>query len=199
MLEAMQENSVTVSGKKYPLKHPFFVLATQNPIEQEGTYPLPEAQLDRFMFSLNVTYPKFNEEVEILLSTTQNKTEKLEKVVTANEIINLQTAVRDIHTPQSVAEYAVRLASSTRPHTANAPELVNKYLRWGAGPRASQYLALAGKVYAGMDGRFNVAIEDIKRSAMPVMSHRIILNYQAEADMRTPENIIEELLECAKP
>ncbi|NOY75319.1 MAG: AAA domain-containing protein [Kiritimatiellaeota bacterium] len=194
LLEAMQEQRVTVAGKKYDLASPFFVLATQNPIEQEGTYPLPEAQLDRFMFSLNVVYPKFEEEVEVLLTTTRDNEERLEKVVGADEIIALQTAIRHIPVPRSVAEYTVKLVSATRPNAEGTPDFINKYLRWGAGPRACQYLALAGKVHAAMKGRFNVALDDIKNAAYSVLRHRIILNYQAEADMRTPENVIEELL-----
>jgi MoxR-like ATPase len=198
LLEAMQEQRVTVAGTKYDLESPFFVLATQNPIEQEGTYPLPEAQLDRFMFSLNVDYPNFDEEVEILLTTTQDDDEKLNKVISAEEIINIQSAIRNIPVPKSVAEYAVKLVSATRPGREGVPPLTDKYLRWGAGPRACQYLALAGKVYAALEGRFNVSIEDIKFAAESVLRHRIVLNYHAEADNRTPENIIEELLETVQ-
>jgi MoxR-like ATPase len=198
LLEAMQEQKVTVAGKKYELISPFFVLATQNPIEQEGTYPLPEAQLDRFMFSLNVVYPKFNEEVDILLSTTQNKSPKINKVVTAEEIVETQTALREIHIPRSVAEFAVKLASSTRPDSEFAPEFIKKYLRWGAGPRACQFLALAGKVYAALDKRFNVAEEDIEKAAHSVLEHRLVLNYHAEADLKTPSDIIDELIGILK-
>ncbi len=194
LLEAMQESKVTVAGKKYDLEPPFFVIATQNPIEQEGTYPLPEAQLDRFMFSINVTYPEFNEEVDILLSTTQDHQEPLYKVIDAEEMVALQSAVRCVPVPRSVAEYTVKLVSATRPGP-NSPDFIDKYIRWGAGPRACQYLALAGKVHAALDGRFNVAIEDIQRSAHSVLRHRVMINYQAEADMLTPENIIDQLLE----
>jgi len=194
LLEAMQERNVTVAGKKYPLAEPFFVLATQNPIEQEGTYPLPEAQLDRFMFSLNVDYPTFDEEVSILQLTTTDEEEELNKVITAQEIIALQNAIRHIPVPKSVAEYAVKLVRSTRPDGDDALSFVKKYLRWGAGPRACQYLALAGKVYAALDGRYNVAVEDIKRAAYSVLRHRIVLNYQAEAEQRTEENIIDEII-----
>jgi len=195
LLEAMQEQKITVAGRKYELSSPFFVLATQNPIEQEGTYPLPEAQLDRFMFSLNVVYPKFDEEVQILLSTTQNNSPQINKVVSAQQIIETQSALREIHIPHSVAEFAVKLASSTRPNNDNSHDFIKKYLRWGAGPRACQFLALAGKVYASLDGRFNVAYEDIVKAAHSVLAHRLVLNYHAEADLRTPYSIIDELLE----
>ncbi|HBC88612.1 MAG TPA: AAA family ATPase [Lentisphaeria bacterium] len=198
LLEAMQEHRVTVAGKKYQLPDPFFVLATQNPIEQEGTYPLPEAQLDRFMFCLNVSYPKFDEEVDVLLSTTQDGQQELSKVVTGEEFIALQAAVRQVPVPKSVAEYAAKLVRATRPGEGSAPEFVEKYLRWGAGPRACQYLALAGKVFAVLDGRLNVAIDDIKRAAHPVLRHRIILNYRAEADKRSPDDLITELMEGIK-
>jgi len=195
LLEAMQEKQVTVAGVKYNLEEPFFVLATQNPIEQEGTYPLPEAQLDRFMFSLNVDYPEFDDEVELLLQTTQDYQFKIDKVVTAKEIITLQNAIRHIVVPKSVAEYAVKLVKASRPNTSFAMEHTNKYLRWGAGPRACQYLALAGKVYAARDHRFNVAIDDINRATMPVLRHRIILNYRAEADGQSPEKIIDKIID----
>ncbi len=195
LLEAMQEKQVTVAGVKYNLEEPFFVLATQNPIEQEGTYPLPEAQLDRFMFSLNVDYPEFDDEVELLLQTTQDYQFKIDKVVTAKEIITLQNAIRHIVVPKSVAEYAVKLVKASRPNTSFAMEHTNKYLRWGAGPRACQYLALAGKVYAARDHRFNVAIDDINRATKPVLRHRIILNYRAEADGQSPEKIIDKIID----
>jgi MoxR-like ATPase len=150
------------------------------------------------MFSLNVDYPNFDEEVKILLTTTQDDEEKLNKVISAEEIVSIQSAVRHIPVAQSVAEYAVRLVGATRPDRDGAPALTNKYLRWGAGPRACQYLALAGKVYAALEGRFNVSVEDIKFAAESVLRHRIILNYHAEADNRTPENIIAELLETVQ-
>ena len=194
LLEAMQEKNVTIAGTPYPLSEPFFVLATQNPIEQEGTYPLPEAQLDRFMFSLKVDYPGFDEEVQILQSTTQDDQPDLNVVVSAEEIIKLQSAIRHVPVPTSVAEYAVKLTRATRPSEPDTMPLVSKYLRWGAGTRACQYLALAGKVYAVLDGRLNVSIEDIQMAAHPVLRHRIILNYQAEADLRTPEDIIDEII-----
>jgi MoxR-like ATPase len=194
LLESMQEHSVTVAGERYPMEEPFFVLATQNPIEQEGTYPLPEAQLDRFMFCLNVDYPSFGDEVDILLSTTSDHQEELNKVITPEEIINIQNAIRQIPVPTSVAEYAVRLVRATRPDEETSPEISKKYLRWGAGPRASQYLAIAGKVYAVLDGRYNVSVEDIRDAAHAVLRHRLILNYQAQADQQTPDTIVEALL-----
>ena len=199
LLEAMQEHSATVAGEKYPMAEPFFVLATQNPIEQEGTYPLPEAQLDRFMFCLNVKYPDFGDEVDILLSTTQDEKESLDKVVTPEEIMAIQSAIREVPVPTSVAEYAVRLVRATRPDEPTSPEVSRKYLRWGAGPRASQYLALAGKVYAVLAGRYNVSIEDIRAAAHAVLRHRIILNYQAQAEQQTPDTIIDSLLQIIKP
>ncbi len=194
LLESMQERSVTISGKKYILPEPFFVLATQNPIEQEGTYPLPEAQLDRFMFSLNVSYPEFDQEVDILLSTTKDELKPLNKVINAAEIIKFQSAVREVPIPRSVAEYAVKLVRAGRPGETNASETAKQYLRWGAGPRACQYLALAGKVHAVMDGRFNVSVEDIQKAAVPVLRHRLILNYKAEAAQITSDAVIKEIM-----
>ena len=198
LLEAMQEHRVTVAGKSYLLPSPFFVLATQNPIEQEGTYPLPEAQLDRFMFNLRVDYPSHADEVRILLETTNNAEFSLRKIWTGQEMLLLQKAVRKIPVPQSVAEYAVSLVQATRPGCAGAPEFIKCYLQWGAGPRASQCLALAGKAFAAIDGRFNVAIEDIRRSAKLVLRHRLITNYRAEADHETVDTIIDQLLEFVK-
>ena len=197
LLEAMQEHRVTISGKKYALPEPFFVLATQNPIEQEGTYPLPEAQLDRFMFCLNVDYPAFNDEVDILLKTTVDEDEALDCVISAEELILFQTALRQVPVPKSVAEYAVRLVRATRPGK-DAPDFVNSYLRWGAGPRACQYLALAGKIYAVLDGRLNVAVEDVKKAAHSVLRHRLILNYKAEAERVSTDSMVDELLAKVK-
>ena len=196
LLEAMQEQHVTVAGKTYLLEQPFFVLATQNPIEQEGTYPLPEAQLDRFMFSLKLGYPSFEEEVEILKTTTVDETAELQKVMGAQELIDYQKVIRKIPVPPSVAEYAVRLVQATRPEPKAIPPLaaIHRYIRWGAGPRASQYLALAGKVLAVLDGRYNVAVEDIQRAAYPVLRHRIITNYHAEADKLTTDDLIQRLI-----
>jgi MoxR-like ATPase len=196
LLEAMQEQRVTVAGKTYLLEQPFFVLATQNPIEQEGTYPLPEAQLDRFMFSLKLGYPTFAEEVEILRTTTMDEEPELTQVMGAEELIEFQKVVRKIPVPPSVAEYAVRLVQATRPDPLAIPPLaaVHRYIRWGAGPRASQYLALAGKVLAVLDGRYNVAVEDIQRAAYPVLRHRIIANYHAEADKLSTDDLIKRLM-----
>jgi MoxR-like ATPase len=198
LLEAMQERRVTVAGRTYDLPAPFFVLATQNPIEQEGTYPLPEAQLDRFMFNLNVGYPSHAEEVRILLETTADEVRPLERVWTGEEMLALQHAVRRIPVAQSVADYAVSLVQATRPGGETAPDFVRRYLRWGAGPRASQYLALAGKAFAALDGRFNVAKEDIRRSAKLVLRHRILTNYRAEADRETADTVIDKLLAAMK-
>ena len=195
LLEAMQERRVTVAGKTYDLPSPFFVLATQNPIEQEGTYPLPEAQLDRFMFNLRLNYPARDEEIRILLETTRGDDTPLSPVLEGTDIVALQHAVRHIPVPASVAEFAVDLVQATRPgpHTG-APDFVQKYLQWGAGPRASQYLALAGKALAVLDGRFNVAKEDIVAAAPIVLRHRLITNYRAEADRVTSDTVIERLL-----
>jgi MoxR-like ATPase len=194
LLEAMQERHVTVGGTTRPLPHPFFVLATQNPIEQEGTYPLPEAQLDRFMFCLHVKYPSTADEVRILQETTGAPAERLRPVCTGEELTALQHAVRKIHVPASVAEYAVALVQGTRPDSAGAPALVKRCVQWGAGPRASQALALAAKVAAALDGRLNCAAEDVAASARIVLRHRIILNYRAEADQVDADHVIEELL-----
>ncbi len=198
LLEAMQERRVTVSGRKYPLPEPFFVLATQNPIEQEGTYPLPEAQLDRFMFCLNVDYPEFKDEVDILLKTTIDDLEPLDCVISAEELVLFQAALRQVPVPRSVAEYAVRLVRASRPGAEGAADFANAYLRWGAGPRACQYLALAGKVYAVLDGRFNVAAEDIRKAAHSVLRHRLILNYKAEAERVDSDALVDELLAKVK-
>lgn len=198
LLEAMQERRVTVAGRSYDLPSPFFVLATQNPIEQEGTYPLPEAQLDRFMFNLRVDYPSHDEEVRILLETTGETGRPLEKIWTGAELLALQRVVRQVPVAQSVADYAVSLVQATRPANPQSPDFIRRYVQWGAGPRASQYLALAGKVFAVLDGRFNVAKEDIHRSAKLVLRHRLITNYRAEADNQTADTIIDRLLETVK-
>jgi MoxR-like ATPase len=197
LLEAMQERRVTVAGRGYDLPSPFFVMATQNPIEQEGTYPLPEAQLDRFMFNLRVDYPSHDEEVQILLTTTGDETAPLERIWSGEELLALQRAVRQVPVPETVAHYAVSLVQATRPESS-AIEFVKRYVQWGAGPRASQYLALAGKAFAVLDGRFNVAREDIKRAAKLVLRHRIITNYRAEADKQTADGLIDRLLESVR-
>jgi MoxR-like ATPase len=198
LLEAMQERHVTVAGQTYALPSPFFVLATQNPIEQEGTYPLPEAQLDRFMFNLRIDYPSRADEVRILMETTSTNDVTLQTVWTGHEMVALQRAVRRIPIVQSVAEYAVSLVQATRPSDSSSPDFVKRYLQWGAGPRASQYLALAGKAFAALEGRFNVAKEDIRRSAKLVLRHRLITNYRAEADHETADTVIDRLLQTIK-
>ena len=194
LLEAMQERRVTTAGITRDLPAPFFVLATQNPIEQEGTYPLPEAQLDRFMFCLQLGYPSAAEEVRILHETTGEAPAPLTPVFTAQSLLEVQRAVRRVHVPASVAEFAVRLVQSTRPDSKEAAPIVKRCVQWGAGPRASQSLALAAKANAALDGRLNCAIEDIAAAAKIVLRHRIILNYRAEADQVTADHVIEELV-----
>ena len=194
LLEAMQEKSVTAAGHQYKLDNPFFVLATQNPIEQEGTYPLPEAQLDRFMFNVWVDYPKYQEELAIVKSTTSNQEVKLNKVMSAEEIIYFQDLVRQLPIADNVLEYAVKLASSTRFGNEHAPDMVNNYLSWGAGPRASQYLVIGAKCHAAINGKYSPDIEDVKAVAEPILRHRIVRNYKAEADGYSIERIINELM-----
>jgi MoxR-like ATPase len=198
LLEAMQERNVTIAGTTRPLPQPFFVLATQNPIEQEGTYPLPEAQLDRFMFCLNLDYPSAAEEVRILQETTGAPPPPLSRVFTGESLTRLQRAVRHVHVPASAAEFAVQLVQATRPGTPGAPATVKRCLQWGAGPRASQSLALAGKAMAALDGRLNCSTDDIAAAAKVVLRHRIILNYRAEADQMTADKVIEELLKTVR-
>ena len=198
LLEAMQEQRVTVAGRSYDLPSPFFVMATQNPIEQEGTYPLPEAQLDRFMFNLRVNYPSHDEEVQILLTTTSDAPAPLQKIWTGTELLALQRAVRQVPVPETVAHYAVSLVQATRPDNRSAPDFIKRFVQWGAGPRASQYLALAGKVFAVLAGRFNVSREDIQCAAKLVLRHRIITNYRAEAEKQTVDMLIDRLLESVK-
>ena len=193
LLEAMQEKSVTVSGKTYKLQEPFFVLATQNPIEQEGTYPLPEAQLDRFMFNLMLDYPSYEEEINIVKSTTVGKDVEVNAVLSPEEIIYFQQLVRRVPVPDNVYEYAVNLVAKTRPHTAKAHEWANRYLSWGAGPRASQYLIIGAKANALLAGKYSPDIEDVQRVAVPILRHRIIRNYTAEAEGIGIERIIDEL------
>ena len=193
LLEAMQEKSVTVSGKTYKLQEPFFVLATQNPIEQEGTYPLPEAQLDRFMFNLMLDYPSYEEEINIVKSTTVGKDVEVNAVLSPEEIIYFQQLVRRVPVPDNVYEYAVNLVAKTRPHTAKAHEWANRYLSWGAGPRASQYLIIGAKANALLAGKYSPDIEDVQRVAVTILRHRIIRNYTAEAEGIGIERIIDEL------
>ena len=194
LLEAMQEKNVTVSGKTYKLSEPFFVLATQNPIEQEGTYPLPEAQLDRFMFNLMLDYPSYEEEIAVVKNTTAAINNKVEAVMNAEEILYFQQLVRRVPVPDNVYEYAVNLVSKTRPNTERAHEWANKYLSWGAGPRASQYLIIGAKANALMSGKFSPDIEDVKKVAVPVLRHRLVRNYTAQAEGIGIEKIIEDLL-----
>ena len=193
LLEAMQEKSVTVSGKTYKLQEPFFVLATQNPIEQEGTYPLPEAQLDRFMFNLMLDYPSYEEEIDIVKNTTIGKDVEVNAVLSPEEIVYFQQLVRRVPVPENVYEYAVNLVAKTRPHTEKAHEWANRYLSWGAGPRASQYLIIGAKANALLAGKYSPDIEDVQRVAVPILRHRIIRNYTAEAEGIGIERIIDEL------
>ena len=187
LLEAMQERNVTVSGSSYPLPSPFFVLATQNPIEQEGTYPLPEAQLDRFMFNVKLDYPSFEEEVAIVKQTTVNQAQDINKVLSADEILNYQEIIRHMPVPDNVVEYAVRLVTSTRDNA-------NKYISWGAGPRASQYLIIGARCHAAIHGKYSPDAEDIQAVAFNVLRHRIVRNYYAEAEGISADDIIASLL-----
>ena len=193
LLEAMQERSVTVAGHNYRLANPYFVLATQNPIEQEGTYPLPEAQLDRFMFSILLEYPSFQEEVDVVKSTTSDKTQKINALFSAEEIVEIQQLIRRIPVADNVVEYAVKLVGKTRPDAAEAPQFVKNYLDWGAGPRASQNLILAAKSHAAVHGKFSPDIEDVQAVAIGILRHRIIKNYKAEAEGISEEKIIRDL------
>ncbi len=194
LLEAMQEKIVTVGGTTYPLPRPFFVLATQNPIEQEGTYPLPEAQLDRFMFNVLLSYPSFEEELRVVKNTTANKQVELRKILNAEEIEYFQRLIRNVPVTDHVLEYAVSLAARTRPGTALATDEVNKYLSWGAGPRASQYLVLGAKCHAAISGKYSPDIEDVQAVAEPILRHRIVRNYKAEAEGISVEQMIKKLL-----
>ncbi|MFN8429244.1 MAG: MoxR family ATPase [Spirosomataceae bacterium] len=194
LLESMQEYSVTVAGEKHSLSKPFFVLATQNPIEQEGTYPLPEAQLDRFMFMVSLDYPSFEQEINIVKNTTSDKKVDVNKVLGAEEIKEFQTLIRMVPVPDNVIEYAVKLVHRTRPGIADASEDSKKYLEWGAGPRASQNLVLAAKCHALINGKYSPDIEDIKAVAFPVLRHRIVRNFKAEAEGITVEQIIRNIM-----
>ena len=193
LLEAMQEKNITVSGKTYKLQEPFFVLATQNPIEQEGTYPLPEAQLDRFMFNLMLDYPSYEEEIDIVKNTTVGKEVEVNAVLSPEEILYFQQLVRRVPVPDNVYEYAVNLVAKTRPHTDKAHEWANRYLSWGAGPRASQYLVIGAKANALLTGKYSPDIEDVQRVAIPILRHRIIRNYTAEAEGVGIEEIIDAM------
>jgi MoxR-like ATPase len=193
MLEAMQERAVTVAGNNYKLSLPYFVLATQNPIEQEGTYPLPEAQLDRFMFAINLDYPSFEEEVNVVKKTTANNQETINPLFSAEEIIEIQQLVRRVPIADNVVEYAVNLVGKTRPQGGTAPEIVKNYVDWGAGPRASQNLVLAAKAHAVVNGKFSPDIENIQAVALGILRHRVIKNYKAEAEGISEEQIIKNL------
>ncbi len=194
LLEAMQEKAITVAGETYKLEAPFFVLATQNPIEQEGTYPLPEAQLDRFMLNLILDYPSFEEEVNIVKHTTKGATAEVEKVLNTEEILFFQEILRKIPVADNVINYAVNLVSKTRPYTEKSHPWAEKYLNWGAGPRASQYLIIGAKTHAAINGKYSPDIEDVQAIALPVMRHRIVRNYKAEADRVETDDIINTLL-----
>ncbi|MDQ3191623.1 MAG: MoxR family ATPase [Bacteroidota bacterium] len=194
LLEAMQEKAITTAGKRYELGNPFFVLATQNPIEQEGTYPLPEAQLDRFMFNVWLDYPKYEEELSIVRQTTSQNEVKLNRVMQQEEILYFQDLIRRIPIADNVLEYAVKLASKTRAGSEFATDMVNNYLTWGAGPRASQFLVIGAKCHAAVNGKYSPDIEDVKAVALPILRHRIVRNYKAEAEGYSIERIISELI-----
>lgn len=193
LLEAMQERAVTVAGHQYKLSPPYFVLATQNPIEQEGTYPLPEAQLDRFMFAIRLEYPSFKEEVEVVKATTTDVQLSVNALFTASEIIDFQNVIRRIPVADNVVEYAVNMVAKTRPNMTTAADIVREFVDWGAGPRASQNLILAAKTHAATKGKFSPDIEDVQAIATGILRHRIIKNYKAEAEGITDEKIIESL------
>jgi MoxR-like ATPase len=195
LLEAMQERQVTVGGKRMPMQDPFFVLATQNPIEQEGTYPLPEAQQDRFMFKIYVDYPNWEEEFDIIRLTTAVQDVRLQKVLSGADIIALQDVIRRVPAADHVIQYAMRLVRATRVHEEQAPEIIRNYVSWGAGPRACQYLILGGKVRAVLNGRYHVSTEDIQAVAKPVLRHRIITNFNADAEGYTVDKLVDKLLE----
>ena len=199
LLQAMQEKRVTVGGETYPIASPFLVFATQNPIEQEGTYPLPEAELDRFMFQIDVTYPSYEEEVKIVQTTTGTYKPVLSKILHSNKILEYQELVHRVPVPDHVAAYAVRVARATRPEDPNTPEAVKQGVSWGVGPRASQYLILGSKTRAVLDGRFTPSTEDVDAVAGPVLKHRIVLNFRAEAEGIKPEDIIREILDKVDP
>ncbi|RMF37316.1 MAG: MoxR family ATPase [Planctomycetota bacterium] len=195
LLQAMQEREVSVGRTTYPLPDPFFTIATQNPIEQEGTYPLPEAQLDRFMFNIKVGYPSAEEEEQILLATTRNEKPEVNKILTGRAVINIQRLVHSVAVSPYVVKYVAHLVRATRPEDAQAPPFVREMVDWGAGPRAGQFLINGGKAIAAMDGRFSVAIDDVRKIAVPVLRHRISTNFQAQAEGMTSEKIIQRLVE----
>lgn len=194
LLQAMQERQVTAGQETYNLDEPFFVIATQNPIEQEGTYPLPEAQLDRFMFNIKVDYPSFEEEKRILATTTKDEAPELTRVLSSKAILSIQKLVRSVPVGDYVTEYVTRLVRATRPRDPSAPDFVRKMVDWGAGTRAGQFLILGGKAMAAMDGRFSVAADDIRKVAVPVLRHRLSTNFQAQAEGKTSDDVIQQLL-----
>lgn len=195
LLQAMQEHEVTVGQETYKLPEPFFVIATQNPIEQEGTYPLPEAQLDRFMFNVMIDYPTLEEEEQILKATTSGESAEVRKVLSARSILYLQKQIRQIVASPLIISYVARLVRATRPKDDGAPDFIRTLVEWGAGPRAGQYLIAGAKAFAAMDGRPNVTIEDVRRVAIPVLRHRIATNFQAQAEGMTTDNIVEKLVQ----
>lgn len=200
LLQAMQEREITIGRTTYNLEPPFFTIATQNPIEQEGTYPLPEAQLDRFMFNIKVGYPSADEEEQILTASSKNEKQEVRKVLSAKAIVNLQKLVHSVAVSDYIIKYVAKLVRSTRPNDEFAPDFVKELVDWGAGPRAGQFLISGGKAMAAMDGRFSVAISDIKKVALAVLRHRVSTNFQAQAEGMTTENVIERLLnEIAEP
>jgi MoxR-like ATPase len=194
LLESMQEYAVTIAGQRYELPRPFYVLATQNPIEQEGTYPLPEAQLDRFMFNILLTYPSFKDEVEVVKTTTTDEPKVVNKILKADDILAYQHLVRRVPIADNVVEYAVNLAGKTRPGSPGGSNIAKDYLEWGAGPRASQYLVLASKCNALINGKYSPDIEDVQAIAKPVLRHRIVRNFKAEAEGISVDDIIEKLM-----
>jgi MoxR-like ATPase len=191
----MQEHKVTAGGKSYALKEPFFVLATQNPIEQEGTYPLPEAQLDRFMFNLKMDYPTLDEEMKIVQKTTGDENVQLNKVISGQEIQDYQALVHRVPVAKNVVSYAVRLTTATRPNSENAPDFIKNWIDWGAGPRASQYLVLGAKAKAVLEGRPSPDIQDVQSLALPILRHRVLPNFNAEAEGMDVDDILNQLLE----
>ena len=199
LLEAMQEHQVTAAGRLHVLEEPFFVLATQNPIEMEGTYPLPEAQLDRFMFNVIVDYLPEDDEVAVVTKTTGNKREELRPIFHGSDLVQFRRAVQSVPVADDVARYAVRIAAASRPHQQGTPDFINNWVSWGAGLRAGQYLVLGGKAKALLDGRASVSFEDIRHVAHPVLRHRILINYRAEADGVTTGQVIDRLLETVQP
>jgi len=199
LLQAMQEREVTVGQQTYPLPDPFFTIATQNPIEQEGTYPLPEAQLDRFMFNIKVDYPSADEEERILAGTTRDQRPEVRKVLSGKAIVNLQSLVGKVAVSEYIVQYVSRLVRATRPKDPSAPKFMQELVDWGAGPRAGQFLIHGGKALAAMDARFSVAIDDVQKIAIPVLRHRISTNFQAQAEGMTNEDIIERLIRETPP